>query len=53
MAGLGPGDIDVAMLYDNFTISVVVQLEDLGFCAKGEGGVSSKRRESGSASDCR
>ena len=39
MARLDPGDIDVAMLYDNFTISVVVQLEDLGFCAKGEGGV--------------
>ena len=38
MARLDPGDIDVAMLYDNFTISVVVQLEDLGFCAKGEGG---------------
>ena len=38
MAGLGPGDIDVAMLCDNFTISVVVQLEDLGLCAKGEGG---------------
>ena len=37
MAGLGPCDVDVAMLYDNFTISVVVQLEDLGFCAKGEG----------------
>ena len=38
MAGLGPGDVDVAMLYDNFTISVVIQLEHLGFCAKGEGG---------------
>lgn len=38
MAGLEPGDVDVAMLYDNFTISVVIQLEDLGFCAKGEGG---------------
>lgn len=38
MAGLDPDDVDVAMLYDNFTISVVIQLEDLGFCAKGEGG---------------
>ena len=38
MAALGPGDVDVAMLYDNFTISVVIQLEHLGFCAKGEGG---------------
>ncbi|MEV4113947.1 acetyl-CoA acetyltransferase [Nonomuraea sp. NPDC049695] len=37
-AGLGPGDIDVAELYDCFTYSVVVQLEDYGFCGKGEGG---------------
>jgi acetyl-CoA acetyltransferase len=35
-AGLGPGDVDVAQLYDCFTITV--QLEDFGFCAKGEGG---------------
>ncbi|GAA4047884.1 thiolase C-terminal domain-containing protein [Nonomuraea soli] len=37
-AGLGPSDISVAMLYDCFTYSVLVQLEDYGFCAKGEGG---------------
>ncbi|MBE9375884.1 thiolase [Saccharopolyspora sp. HNM0983] len=38
MAGLGPQDIDVVELYDAFTINPVLFLEDLGFCAKGEGG---------------
>jgi acetyl-CoA acetyltransferase len=37
-AGMGPDAIDVAQLYDCFTITVLVQLEDYGFCAKGEGG---------------
>jgi acetyl-CoA acetyltransferase len=37
-AGLGPEDVDVAQLYDCFTITALLQLEDYGFCKKGEGG---------------
>jgi len=37
-AGLGPSDVDVLELYDAFTITPLLFLEDLGFCAKGEGG---------------
>ena len=37
-AGVAPKDIKYASLYDSFTITVIMQLEDLGFCAKGEGG---------------
>ena len=38
MAGIGPEDVDVAELYDAFTINTILFLEDLGFCPKGEGG---------------
>jgi acetyl-CoA acetyltransferase len=38
MAGLKPSDIDVAQLYDCFTIVPIIELEDLGFCEPGEGG---------------
>ena len=37
-AGITPSDIKYASIYDNFTIMVVQQLEDLGFCPKGQGG---------------
>ncbi|HEV7801492.1 MAG TPA: acetyl-CoA acetyltransferase [Burkholderiales bacterium] len=37
-SGLKPADIDVAQIYDCFTITVIIELEDLGFCKKGEGG---------------
>jgi acetyl-CoA acetyltransferase len=38
MAGMKPADIDMLSLYDAFTITPILFLEDLGFCPKGEGG---------------
>jgi len=38
MAGLRTSDVDVAELYDCYTVTVIITLEDYGFCAKGEGG---------------
>jgi len=37
-AGIKPGDIKYASIYDSFTITVLETIEDLGFCEKGEGG---------------
>lgn len=51
MAGLTPDDVDVAQIYDSFTYTVLVTLEDLGFCGKGDGGhfVSGQRTAPGGA----
>jgi acetyl-CoA C-acetyltransferase len=50
-AGVTHDDIDMAMIYDSFTITVLCTLEDLGFCNKGEGGdfVSGGRLQLGGA----
>ena len=37
-AGVTPADIDYVSIYDSFTITVLITLEDLGFCEKGQGG---------------
>ena len=37
-AGVTPQEMDIAMIYDSFSITVLTLLEDLGFCKKGEGG---------------
>jgi acetyl-CoA acetyltransferase len=37
-AGIAPKDVDVALIYDHFSPFVIMQLEDYGFCARGEGG---------------
>ena len=41
MAGIGPADVDLAEVHDCFTITEILDIEDLGFCEKGKGGVMS------------
>jgi acetyl-CoA acetyltransferase len=47
MAGVGPGDIQVAGLYDSFTITVLAQLEEFGLCPPGQGGAWAEKGELG------
>jgi len=41
MAGIGPADLDLAEVHDCFTITEILDIEDLGFCEKGKGGIVS------------
>jgi acetyl-CoA acetyltransferase len=45
MAGLGPDEIDVVETYDDYPVIVMMQFEDLGFCAKGEGPAFVRRHD--------
>ncbi len=45
MAGLGPGDMDLLQTYDDYPVISMLQFEDLGFCAKGEGAAFVQARD--------
>jgi acetyl-CoA acetyltransferase len=47
MAGIDLGDVDVLALYDCYTVTVLITLEDYGFCAKGEGGAFAAEHHTG------
>ncbi|MCC7045460.1 MAG: thiolase [Alphaproteobacteria bacterium] len=51
MAGVSHADIDVAQIYDSFTFTVLLTLEDLGFCKKGEGGAFVSRQRTAPGGD--
>lgn len=51
LAGVRHDEIDVAQIYDSFTYTVLTSLEDLGFCAKGEGGPFVESRRLGPGGD--
>jgi acetyl-CoA acetyltransferase len=51
MAGVKPGDIDVVEIYDSFTITVLMSLEALGFCGRGEGGAFVSRQRTAPGGD--
>jgi len=46
-AGVTPSDIDVALIYDSFTITLLIELESIGFFARGEAGAAAARGELG------
>src|SRR5262249_30054328 len=50
MAGIGLRDVDVVELYDCYTFTVLVPLEDYGFCSKGEGGAFAAEHHPGRGS---
>jgi len=52
-AGITAADVDLLMGYDSFTITALLHLEDLGFCAKGEVVRSSPTASSGREAPCR